>query len=217
VAPATEKPEMSGAWDGPAWGRVAVLAIANFRPESSDHRPCTLVKMVHSPDGLFGIFQVDDRYVRCCRTRFEAEVYKDSCVEFFVQPRLTSGYFNFEFNCGGAMLGSYIVDSTRIPGGFKEYTKLTPDDGRSVQIYHSLPQRVEPEIQTPTRWLLEFFIPYSLLAKYCGPLASGRGQQWRANFYKCGDQTSHPHWAAWSPVSARNFHLPDCFGTICFA
>lgn len=208
---------MNGSWDGPVWGRAAVLAIDSFRPESSDHRPRTLVKMAHGAAGLFGIFQVDDRYVRCSRTGFQAEVYKDSCVEFFVQPRPTSGYFNFELNCGGAMLASYIVDPTRIPGGFKEYTKLTPDDCRAVRIYHSLPQQVEPELQTPTRWLLELFIPYSLLAKYAGPLASGRGQKWRANFYKCGDQTSHPHWAAWAPVSALNFHLPHCFGEIEFS
>ena len=27
---------------------------------------------------------------------------------------------------------------------------------------------------------------------------------WRANFYKCGDDTSHPHWAAWSPLKKVN-------------
>ncbi|MEW6117215.1 MAG: carbohydrate-binding family 9-like protein, partial [Nitrospirota bacterium] len=41
-------------------------------------------------------------------------------------------------------------------------------------------------------------------------------REWRANFYKCGDATSHPHWASWAPVEALNFHLPHCFGTICF-
>jgi hypothetical protein len=46
-----------------------------------------------------------------------------------------------------------------------------------------------------------------------GPMSS---QSWRDNFYKCGDQTSHPHWASWSPVDDLNFHLPRCFGTICF-
>ena len=27
---------------------------------------------------------------------------------------------------------------------------------------------------------------------------------WRVNFYKCADDTSHPHWLTWSPVE-----LPD--------
>ena len=41
-------------------------------------------------------------------------------------------------------------------------------------------------------------------------------QAWRGNLYKCGDRTSHPHWAAWSPVDELNFHLPRCFGTLRF-
>ena len=55
-----------------------------------------------------------------------------------------------------------------------------------------------------------------MLARYSGPLGTLAGRAWRANFYKCGDQTSHPHWAAWSPVDELNFHLPRCFGTIAF-
>ena len=39
------------------------------------------------------------------------------------------------------------------------------------------------------------------------------GQVWRANLYKCGDQTSHPHWASWAPIGeALNFHQPGFFG-----
>jgi hypothetical protein len=34
--------------------------------------------------------------------------------------------------------------------------------------------------------------------------------------YKCADQTSHPHWAAWSAVNTLNFHVPDCFGAVQF-
>ena len=43
------------------------------------------------------------------------------------------------------------------------------------------------------------------------------GQVWRGNFFKCAEDISHPHWAAWSPVDEFNFHLPRCFGTIQFA
>jgi hypothetical protein len=53
-----------------------------------------------------------------------------------------------------------------------------------------------------------------VLERYVGPLAPLAGQVWRGNFYKCGDRTSHPHWAAWSPVDELNFHLPRCFGAL---
>jgi hypothetical protein len=145
-----------------------------------------------------------------------APTYLDSCVEFFLQPKPDRGYFNFEFNCGGSLLCYYIVDPVRVPGGFRDFTPLPEADGRQVAIYHSMPPRVEPEIAEPTEWRLEFSIPFSVLEKWVGPVGRVGGQEWRANLYKCGDETSHPHWASWAPVDELNFHLPRCFGTIQF-
>jgi hypothetical protein len=54
------------------------------------------------------------------------------------------------------------------------------------------------------------------MARYTGPFSVAAGEVWRANFYKCGDETSQPHWAAWHPVEALNFHLPQCFGQLRF-
>ncbi|MCD6337129.1 MAG: hypothetical protein J7M01_02720, partial [Candidatus Marinimicrobia bacterium] len=36
------------------------------------------------------------------------------------------------------------------------------------------------------------------------------------NLYKCGDKTSHPHWASWSPIDKLNFHQPKHFGEFVF-
>jgi hypothetical protein len=46
----------------------------------------------------------------------------------------------------------------------------------------------------------------------------GPGVTWRANFYKCADKTSHPHWLTWAPVNypKPKFHLPEYFGRIEF-
>ncbi|MFZ5569573.1 MAG: carbohydrate-binding family 9-like protein [Thermodesulfobacteriota bacterium] len=211
------RPELKGQWGGEVWGNAPFLEIAAFRPESGTHRPVTRVKILSNPEGLFGLFQVQDRFVRCVRTGFQSEVYKDSCVEFFVQPRPDSGYFNFEFNCGGAALMYYITDPRRTPDGFRAFTKLTPGEGGSVDIYASLPPIVEPELTRETCWHLEFYIPFALLRKYAGDFSVDPGTCWRANFYKCGDETSRPHWAAWSPVDELNFHLPRCFGELRFA
>ncbi|MFZ0131197.1 MAG: carbohydrate-binding family 9-like protein [Desulfobacterales bacterium] len=210
------RPELLGMWDGPAWRSAPSLAVACFRPEGSAHRPVTRVKLVYDRNGIYGLFQVKDTYVRCVRTRFQDAVYKDSCVEFFVQPKPAGGYFNFEFNCGGALLASYITDPARVPGGFKNFVRLTDKDARRLRIHHSLPAVVEPEAAQATTWHLEFFIPFALLEAYVGPIAIAKNAPWRANFYKCADETSHPHWGAWSPVDELNFHLPRCFGTLVF-
>jgi len=201
-------------WRNPAWAAAEILEVKHFRPESSAHRPQTLVRLLHETRGIHGLFQVHDRYVRCVRTEYGSEVWKDSCVEFFVQPRADAGYFNFEFNCGGAFQCSYIVDPTRTPDGFKRFTKVPAEVGRQIQVRASLPRLVEPEITEPVVWSLQFFVPFGLMEKYVGPLSEVAGQTWRGNFFKCAEDNSHPHWAAWSPVDELNFHLPRCFGEL---
>ena len=216
IYPAPIPPEMMGYWDGPAWQNVPAIEVANFRKESSSHRPITTVKILYSPDRLHGLFRVHDRYIRCIRNQFQDEVYKDSCVEFFIQPKAKKGYFNFEFNCGGALLAYYIVDSTRTSSGFKQFTPLSFEDASRIRIYHSLPEVVDPEITDETIWIIELTIPFAIFEKYVGPLTPVIGQTWRGNLYKCADDSSHPHWAAWSPVDQLNFHLPHCFGYLNF-
>ena len=162
------------------------------------------------------LFRVEDRHVRSVHTRFGEPVYEDSCVEIFLAPKPGRGYLNFEMNAGGALLASHVTDHRRTPDGFAAFKRLTAEDGGRVAVRSSLPPVVEPEVEGPVGWTLAFFIPKELLEKYVGPIGPLPGQAWRANLYKCGDRTSHPHWASWSPVDALNFHLPHCFGTLRF-
>jgi len=201
-------------WADPGWAAAETLEVSQFRPESSSHRPRTRARLLYDAQGIWGLFQVHDRYVRCMRTDYGSEVWKDSCVELFVQPKADAGYFNFEFNCGGAFLCSYIVDPTRTPDGFKEFKKVPAEIGRQIQVRTSLPRVVEPEIADPLIWSLRFSIPFRLMEQYVGSLGNPSGQSWRGNFFKCAEDNSHPHWAAWSPVDEFNFHLPRCFGAL---
>lgn len=212
----TRSAGINGQWDADVWNQAIIADISCFRPESSAHRPKTKIKLLYSTEGIHGIFRVEDNYVRCAHKDYMSPVYKDSCVEFFVKPKADAGYFNFEFNCGGALLASYITNPERTPEGFREFTPLPKEDGSKVRVHHSMPEIIEPEIQEQTVWIIEFFIPFELLEKYAGKLGEIKGQKWRANFYKCADGTSHPHWASWSPVDQLNFHMPGCFGTIVF-
>jgi Carbohydrate-binding family 9 len=202
---------------GAFWRTIPAIDIRHFLPQSSSHRPQTQVRLTYGYKGIHGQFAVEDRFVRCARTGYGSEVWKDSCVEFFVEPKLGQGYFNFEFNCGGAFLVNHIVDPTRTPDGFKTFTRLPEPVARAVQVRASFPPVVEPEIAEPVRWTLEFSIPFALFEKYVGPLGEVAGQTWRGNFFKCAEENSHPHWAAWSPVDEFNFHLPRCFGELRFA
>lgn len=216
VRKATVKPELKGYWDGPAWRPVPALEIDNFHPRSGEHRPRARAKMVYDREGVYVIFLVEDRYVRSIHTKFNELVALYTCVEFFAQPKPDKGFFNFEFNCGGTLL-CYYTRQWREEGGPNPHDVLTDEQCRMVKVYHSMPEVVDPEIAEPRQWTLEFFIPYSLLELFVGPLGDVSGQTWHGNFYKCSHaEDTHHHWAAWAPVELLNFHQPRCFGLLKF-
>jgi hypothetical protein len=214
---ATVASPLQAAWDESVWQRAEEAKVANFHPASSSHRPVTSVRLLHTNDGIFVRFHVKDRYVLCTRTQYQDSVYRDSCVEFFVQPKSSGGYFNFEINCGGTLHLHFIEDPTRTDDGFVKSTPVSAEYAQSIRIVHSMPKVVFPEEPGPTEWQVGYQIPRAVLEAYVGPLGELRGQVWRANFFKCADESSHPHWASWSPIGEElNFHQPRYFAPIRF-
>ena len=217
IARAARPPAPESDWDSPDWRDVAPATVAHFHPRSSTHWPRTEVKVVHSDEGLHVHFHVGDRYVRVAHVGFQEQVYKDSCVEFFVRPGGGGGYLNFEMNAGGSLLASFIEDWTRTPEGFRRARPLEPEWDERVRRAHTVPHRVEPEIARPVTWHVQYTIPWSLFSEMTGHGRPRAGESWSGNFYKCGDDTSRPHWAAWSPIGeVLNFHAPEHFGRLVF-
>lgn len=213
-----QAPQLDAGFDAPDWADAEEGVVAHFRVESSAHHPEVRFRVLHDHAHLYLRFLVCDRYVRSTATTYQATVCKDSCVEFFVRPKRERGYFNFEVNAGGTLLLHYSENPAYVTQSGCQKMVLVPESwGRQVAIWHSQPAVVEPEITGPVTWGLAYRVPVALLEAFVGPLGELAGQTWRANFYKCADQTSHPHWAAWAPVPQLNFHLPDNFGEIGFA
>lgn len=144
---------------------------------------------------------------------------EDSCVEFFVQPAGSVGYFNFEVNAGGTLLVYFIEDPTRGRNGalFARFTELPLDLIEQIGIRNSLPRVVDPEITSWTHWTIDLTIPFSVLDRYAPGASERLDRPWRGNFHKCGDRTSHPHWASWSDIGEfLRFHQPEKFGQLVF-
>lgn len=192
--------------------------IGCVRPESSDAIPEVRFFVLHDGASLYVHFDVrNDRVVKVTHVGYLADVWKDSCCEFFVKPKADKGYFNFEMNAGGSLLLSYVEDSSRSPAGnLKKCTKVPKEWGGHIEILHSLPERVDPETAEHTHWELSYKVPIALLEHYVGSIAQTE-KLWHANFYTCGDELSKPRWMTWSPVPVLNFHLPDCFGELLLA
>jgi hypothetical protein len=172
------------------------------------------VKLLYDDQNIYAIFRVQDRYVKAVAQTYDGNVWQDSCVEFFFAPwnEKPMQYFNFEVNCGGTGLLHY----NRVPR--RDFEVIDTADMGKIEIAHSLPRLVDPEITEPVTWTLEYRLPIRMLEIYARCTHPRRGITWRANFYKCGDETSNPHWLTWSEITNNklDFHQPQFFGVLEF-
>lgn len=203
-------------WDKPQWKKVKPIELKNYMGEIPSFQPKTEAKMMYDEKNVYVIFRVKDRYVRSLVREYNGNVSGDSCVEFFFAPDSDKPerYFNLEINAGGTPLLFYVTTP------WTEFVKLDSSEISQIEIAHSLPSIVDPEITEPVTWTIEYRIPLPVLEKYSNVTIPGPGVTWKANFYKTAGRinTSNPHYITWSPVDhpKPNFHLPQFFGTLKF-
>ncbi len=190
------------------------LNITHYPWDKGGFKPLTQVKLQYSDSHLYVIFRVEDRYVQSLETNYDGMVCRDACVELFFSPNpnKTSAYYNIETNCGGTIL------MRRQTARNTDTQHIGQEDAELLDIAHSMPKVVKPEIVEPLVWVNEYRVPFTMLEKYGDILKPASGVVWKANFYKCAETNSHPHWGCWSPISTPepDFHKPEYFGTLEF-
>jgi hypothetical protein len=210
----TEAMNIDGNWDKPQWRNIVPLEIRNYMGEKPEFQPKTQAKLLYDDDNIYVIFRVEDQYVRAVAEEYHGPVWKDSCVEFFFTPEqdISLGYLNLEVNCGGTALLHY----QKLPK--QDVVEVDVADMEQIEIAHTLPKIINPEITEPVVWTLEYRLPLAIIRKYCRTTAPAPGVLWRANFYKCAEDNSHPHWLTWAVVDLPkpSFHQPEFFSTIEF-
>ncbi|MCQ2378636.1 MAG: carbohydrate-binding family 9-like protein [Victivallaceae bacterium] len=199
-------------WENAQWRNAEEISLENRIGDDSGHRPGVRVKMLYDDKAIAGIFRVEDRYVVGRTTGDQQPVCQDSCVEFFVHPAGDPRYYNFEMSCTGNLLLYHITDCRG-----EIFDKMPQRELDRIVRKSSLPRRVEPEIADPVTWEMSFYIPVDFFVRNSRISPALAGQVWRANFTKCADDSSHPHWLTWVPLSRRDFHLPLEFGEIIFS
>lgn len=201
-------------WGKSQWKEIKAIDIQQQMGNDPKFVPKTQAKLMYDEENIYGIFQVEDKFVRSVVTEYNGHVSGDSCVEFFFAPDSDSPekYFNLEINAGGTPLIFYITKP------WEEVIKLEAGDIQQIEIAHSLPAIVDPEITEPTTWTIEYRIPISMLEKFSKVTPPKPGTVWKANLYKTGSRTSNPHYFTWNFVDnpKPNFHLPQFFGTLKF-
>ncbi|MHC4871864.1 MAG: carbohydrate-binding family 9-like protein [Planctomycetota bacterium] len=208
VVKADTKPKLDGKPDDLVWKSAQEIKLNNFRFDSTWH-PDAGSKIIYDDKGLYVLFRVKDKYIRCIADTYQGRTCKDSCVEFFFEPGANKGYFNFEINCGGTMLFGY-----RKPGG--KYKLIPEKDAVNIKIAASMPRIIKKEIEKETEWYIELYIPFKSLQKFINFKIPTTGDKWRANLYNIATETSHPRWYSWGRLRGINFHEVEGFQVLVF-
>lgn len=193
------------------WSTLPVATIDHYLWLDNDYRPRVEIRACYSRRYIYLSFKVFESRIRARFTRFQDPVYKDSCVELFINPfpEKAIGYVNLEANALGTLLIAVGPDRVRRKA-------ITRQDIRGFRIIPSVRQPLEGALGKEF-WTLEYQLPLRLFEKHYGEkIAPGHIAQ--ANFYKCGDETERPHYGAWSPVISDrpDFHRPEFFGRFLF-
>jgi hypothetical protein len=183
--------------------------IGTVNWESFSYRPEVKFNIAYGDSEIFIKYYVREAHTKAEKSRTNEMVCEDSCVEFFVSPSEDGIYYNFEFNpIGTALMGS----------GHGRHDSARADAAVVDGIRRLTTMGNEPfsEISGDIRWSLTLAIPFSVFFHH--KVASLAGTNFRANFYKCGDKLTNPHFVTWNPVGTEkpDYHRPEFFGTLKF-
>ena len=173
-------------------------------PEAFPYAPLCGGRVARTRDALVVDFRVSGLDLRARNTADNGRQWEDSCVEVFIQDPDGAPYYNFEINALGKVLackGPERHNRTPRPAEeMEQILRFTQMEGGPLE---------QEGIHT---WRVGVVIPFRLL----GIDPERLPRSIRANFYKCGDKTAHPHFLSWSPVETPkpDFHRPEFFGEL---
>ncbi len=186
---------------------VSHLINTNNWPEY-EYKPKVRFKIGYAGNKILLKYIVTENYIKAKETRTNGEVYKDSCVEFFISFD-GRNYYNFEFNCIGTKHVGYGPGrNKRKPVPVKLVEMMETESSLGYESFE--------EKKGNFNWEIMIRIPSETFAY--DEIDSFHRIRATANFYKCGDETSKPHFLSWNPIETENpdFHRPEDFGKVKF-
>lgn len=173
-----------------------------------DYKPKLNFRIGHTGKEIWLKYYVTEKHILAQETRTNGEVYKDSCVEFFVSLD-GKNYYNLETNCIGTVHLAYGP-------GRNNRKFVNPEIIKKIEIESTLGNKPLEEKTGNFEWEMMIRIPVESFA--FDQIKTLKGLKATANFYKCGDDTSIPHYVTWNPVGTENpdYHRPEFFGKVMF-
>ena len=177
--------------------------------KSFDYKPDVNFAMAYTDDEILLKFDVTEQWFKAEKTETNQEVYEDSCVEFFVSPSDDRIYYNLEFNgIGTCLMGAGT--------GRNDRKRADPEVISKIRRKTSAGHKSVSEKKGKFFWTITIAIPLNVFSLH--EIKNLTGKTFRANFYKCGDKLTVPHYLTWSPIGTENpdYHRPEYFGLLKF-
>lgn len=172
------------------------------------YKPEVKFKIAYLKSDIYLKFYVKEKSIRAVNSNINDNVWEDSCVELFISPSSEDVYYNFEFNCIGTCLVQKGISRNN-----RSY--FDAEVIQSIKTFSSLGKDTFEEQVGDYSWDLTIKIP---LASFIDDIKDLKGNIMKANFYKCGDRLTDPHFLTWNQIKIKepDFHRPDFFGDIYF-
>ena len=184
-------------------------AINTLSWKEYNYRPVVKFRIAYDDNAFYLKYYVREKYVRAVNTESNGSVWEDSCVEFFISPSDDGIYYNFEFNCIGTRLLGW--------GKSREARNLVdPAIIEKIKTISTLGTEPFNEKKGGFLWELTVKIPFEIFVGH--KIRNLEGKTLTANFYKCGDKLTEPHYLSWNKIETPrpDFHRPEYFGELQF-
>ncbi|MBR5403926.1 MAG: hypothetical protein IK113_06875 [Bacteroidales bacterium] len=175
-------------------------------PSEYPYAPVCAGRIARTEGSLVVDFRVSGLDLRAENKEDNGSQWEDSCVEFFVEDPDGSVYYNFEINALGKVLACSGPDR-------HNRTRRPAEEMEAIARFASV-SKVDTPKEGLQNWRVCIIIPFELI----GIDPENLPKKIRANFYKCGDKTAHPHYVSWAPIDTPqpDFHRPEFFGELRF-
>ncbi len=185
------------------------LLIDTINWKDYNYKPEVTFSIAYSGHEIFLKYYITENYFKAEKTETNQMVCEDSCVEFFVSPEDDGIYYNLEFNgIGTCLLG--------IGTGRANSTRANPEIISKIRRLTSAGEKPVKEKVGEFGWTITIAIPFEVFFQH--KVKELKGKTFRANFYKCGDMLTVPHYVTWNPVGTEkpDYHQPKYFGLLKF-
>jgi len=180
----------------------------------TEPKQATTARILWDDYYLYFAFDCEDSHIWSTMKKRDEPLYREEVVEVFIDADSDGEtYLELEVNPLGILWDGYILNTGARRVGILAWNSF------GIRWAVHLEGTLNDPSDTDKGWSAELALPLTDI--YTAPnLPPRAGDSWRLNLYRIDlpdGAGKRGEGSAWSPVSGRTFHDPDCFGEVIFS